>query len=308
MSDSSFKFVFEGPAFDDHEIDVNDLAPVLLALGKVVQEANRAVNGERADARLKVKATQAGSFEALLSIDVSWMSAIGSMLDQLAGQEERIATAIDLLELLLKTGAVAGGVYGFFATLKKLRGRRPSDMRPGPSGTTVIVTGSENFLVDNRTVVLLQDTATRQAAEAFGERAARVPGLSAVRFDPPGRENDLSLSKADLPALQIPPPGEEDIVHSTLEREAWLKIVTSQFRDNYVWRFTDGGEKPFTARMDDPDFANDVAEGRIALSANDTLRCLLVETQTLSPAGLTKEISVARVLEYIPGAKQLRML
>lgn len=307
MSDSSFKFVFEGPAFDDHDIDVNDLAPVLLALGKVVQEANRAVNGERADARLKVKATQAGSFEALLSIDVSWISAIGSMLD-LVGQEDRIATANDLLDLLLKSGTVAGGVYGFFAALKKLRGRRPSDTRPGPDGTTIIVTGSDNFLVDNRTVVLLQDTATREAAEAFGERAARVPGLSALRFDPPGRENDLSLSKTDLPALQIPPPGEEDIVQSTLEREAWLKIVTSQFRDNYVWRFTDGGEKPFTARMDDPDFANAVAEGRIALSANDTLRCLLVETQTLSPTGLTKEISVARVLEHIPGAKQLRML
>ena len=53
MSSSSFRIAFEGEPFAEGEIDVNDLAPALLALGEVIQAANRALNGDRADARLK---------------------------------------------------------------------------------------------------------------------------------------------------------------------------------------------------------------------------------------------------------------
>ena len=45
MSTSHFGIAFEGPAFDDGEIDVRDLAPALLALGDVIQAANHALNG-----------------------------------------------------------------------------------------------------------------------------------------------------------------------------------------------------------------------------------------------------------------------
>ena len=39
MSRSSFHIAFEGPAVADGEIDVNDLAPALVALGDVLQSA-----------------------------------------------------------------------------------------------------------------------------------------------------------------------------------------------------------------------------------------------------------------------------
>jgi hypothetical protein len=40
MSDTNFKVIFRGPAVDDGEIDVRDLAPALLALGDVFQAAS----------------------------------------------------------------------------------------------------------------------------------------------------------------------------------------------------------------------------------------------------------------------------
>ena len=49
MSEKSFKFIFDGPAFAEHQIDVADLAPALLALGNVVKRANEAINGNRAE-------------------------------------------------------------------------------------------------------------------------------------------------------------------------------------------------------------------------------------------------------------------
>ena len=60
VSSSSFRIAFEGEPFAEGEIDVNDLAPALLALGDVIQAANRALNGDRADARLKIRATNEG--------------------------------------------------------------------------------------------------------------------------------------------------------------------------------------------------------------------------------------------------------
>lgn len=45
MSRSSFRVAFEGEPFAEGEIDVNDLAPALLALGDVIQAANRASTG-----------------------------------------------------------------------------------------------------------------------------------------------------------------------------------------------------------------------------------------------------------------------
>jgi hypothetical protein len=56
--------------------------------------------------------------------------------------------------------------------------------------------------------------------------------------------------------------------------------VTSAFRDGYKWRFSDGGEKPFTGDVEDAAVLNEVTEGKVSLAANDTLRCLIREEQT----------------------------
>ena len=80
MSSSQFWVAFEGSAVEDGEMDVRDLAPALLALGDVIQAANRALNGSRAEANLRVRATKRVRFEALLSI----IRALGDMLDSIA--------------------------------------------------------------------------------------------------------------------------------------------------------------------------------------------------------------------------------
>lgn len=71
MTRASFEIVFEGEPFEDGVIDVRDLAPSLLAFGTVVQAANKTLNGERAEASLKLAATDEGSFVAQLVVDVA---------------------------------------------------------------------------------------------------------------------------------------------------------------------------------------------------------------------------------------------
>lgn len=60
--------------------------------------------------------------------------------------------------------------------------------------------------------------------------------------------------------------------------------------------------------MEDAEFLNQALGGKVALSANDTLRCQIREEQKLTSSGLTKEVKVVKVIEHIPGAKQLRLI
>lgn len=306
MTKARFEIAFEGNPFNSGEIDVRDLAPTLLAFGTLIQSANRALNGDRADARLSVSSTEKGSFVAALVTDVSWLT---DMLDAVTANPGRVVAADQLMDLLIKGGTIIGGgalgVVGFFAAVKKLRGRRPESVEPIGDGTTRITVGKTILIVMNPVVNLLKDLPTREALEEIGIRASKVEGLRSLRI---GLENDgVRIDKSDLPSLCVPPePDEPDTQVS--HREAWLRIVSVHFRDGYKWRFSDGGERPFTAEMEDADFRNRVQEGHVALNANDAIRCRIREVQSLSATSLTKTLFIEEVLDHRPGARQLTLV
>lgn len=309
MSSTSFRIAFEGAPFDHGEIAVSELAPALLALGDVVQAANRALNGERAEARLKLRATNVGSFEALLSIDVSMIGALKDMLDAVVDNPDRLVAANNLLDLLLKGGKVLGvPVVALFAAIKILRGRKPDKVEKHDASHTAITVNQTTIIVDNRTIGLLEDLPTREALETFSEKALGIAGVTALRMGEKGSESDVVLTSADQASFRVPEPSDDVPILEIVERELLLKIVTSHFRDGYKWRFTDGGERPFTADIEDIAFLNDVLAGKTTLSANDTLRCQVREEQTLSSSGLSKEVKVMRVVEHIIGARQLKLI
>lgn len=309
MSKTTFKVAFDGTALRDGEIDVRDLAPALLALGDVVQAANRALNGDRADARLKMKATRRGSFEALLAIDVSILSVLGDLLDSVSAHPDRVTAADALLDLLIKGGSVlAGGTAGLFAVLKMLKGQRPDRIETSSDGTTTIVHNHTAIVIDPRTLTLLNDEQTRKAVDRFAEKSLTGPSIDSVRIADGEGRTQVEIFESDRQAMAMPDPIAESENLPPEERKVWLRIITSAFRDGYKWRFSDGGEKPFAADVEDVGFVNGVLEGTISLSANDTLLCLISEQQSIGPGGLSKTVKVLKVLEHVPGAKQMRFL
>ena len=304
MSSTEFSVAFQGDPFENGEIDVNDLAPALLALGDVVQSANSALNGDRADARLKLRASKHGSFDALLTLDVSW---VADMLDAVSAHPERMVAADQLADLLLKGGKIVGGTaVGLFVALRVLKGKKPDKVEEAPNGTEITI-NQTTILVEPETVRLLEDRKTRQAVEKFGNEALKIDGLTGVSI---GRGDDVEmvLDAKDAPSFNVPSPDEEEPETVTTTRDVWLKIVTSQFKDGYKWRFTDGGERPFTADMEDVDFLNSVLSGDTTLSANDTMHCTVREEQEMTSAGLQKSIFVERVIEHRQGPTQLKLV
>ena len=305
MAKARFEIAFEGEPFEDGEIDVRDLAPTLLAFGNVVQAANKVLNGDRAEARLKVAATDQGSFVAALTMDVGWLT---DMLDAVNAHPQRVVAADQLMDLLIKAGTILGAPLGLFAAIKALNGKRPEKVKTRGDGTTEITVNHTTFVVDDRTVALLQDLPTREAIEELGAKAGRVDGLDHLRIGADREEVEaVRLARTDLPSLKVPLEPDEPDTEIT-HRDAWLKIVSVHFRDGYKWRFSDGGERPFTAEMEDAEFQNKVQEGLVALNANDAIRCRLREEQSLSASSLLKIIYVEEVLEHRPGARQMNLL
>ncbi len=304
MTKAAFSIAFEGEPFNKGEIDVQDLAPALLALGDIVQSANKALNGDQAEARLKVRATQEGSFEALLAIDISW---IADMLDVVAAHPDRMTAAKDIVDLVFKAGAgVAGTTIGVVQALKFIRGKKPEKVEEKPTGVSITV-NKTTIQMEPKAFQLLQDQSTRENIEKFGNNTLKIKGLQSVRIGLGVDQKPLSITNKDIDALRIPEPGEDEAETNVSHATLWMRLVTPQFEEQYKWRFSDGGERRFTAEMEDTDFLNPVLKGDVTMSANDTLWCKIREEQEIRRGNLTKTVFIEKVLEHRRGDTQLRL-
>ena len=113
---AAFKIAYDGDALRDHSMDVRDLAPALLSLGKLFDAANLILNGNKATINLQVKAHSAGSFEVALELFQSFSTQVSHFL-----VGDLVTSVLNLKEL------VAGGstgIVGIFYLIKKLKGKK----------------------------------------------------------------------------------------------------------------------------------------------------------------------------------------
>jgi len=117
---TEFRLSYCGDATIDNTMDVRDLAPSLIALGELFDRANNVLNGKDFGVSLKIKATNAGSFELYLLL-----TQIGYTATQILSSQ-MITSAANLVGLV--TGVPKIG-ESLFSTIKKLRGEKPTEIR-----------------------------------------------------------------------------------------------------------------------------------------------------------------------------------
>lgn len=150
---------YDGPALVDHQMDVQELAPALLALAEMVQLTNRKFNGDAASMKVLVRADVE---QKCFQLDIHVVQSILESAKHLFGTEDyKTAKEIaEFLDLILPAGSVGGGVFWLW---KRLWGRKDAppvalSIEQHGGETTIIQAGDgASITVSNDTYILATD-------------------------------------------------------------------------------------------------------------------------------------------------------
>lgn len=305
MSKASFNVLYDGPALTGSEMDVRELAPALLALGDLLEEANGVINHGRARISVQVKASfKTGCFGIELDVVQSLLQHAQSLF-----AHEAVATAKELLEWLGLIEDHAGklgigGGFGLIWLIKKIRGRHIDRVVLMDNGKVKLVLDNELIETEQHVLELYRQFKIRSALEALlkpldsdGIDTFAVTDLKqSTRF--------IEVGKSERQYFKT--PEQEAELLSDDESEVNLQIVSISFQDGNKWRFNDGASV-FYADMLDEGFAAQVAASTASFSKGDILKVRLRRVQSLAGQAFKTEYSVLEVLEHRRAAAQLRM-
>lgn len=111
---TSFTVSYEGNALKTHSMDVLTLAPAMLSMGKIFDDANKELNGDNSSIKVHVKAFRAGSFQVDFEVCQSIISQISGFLTG-----DLVTSAVNLQAVVFET----------FYVLKILKGRKPKKIK-----------------------------------------------------------------------------------------------------------------------------------------------------------------------------------
>ena len=126
MSEAYTTIAYLGEKVQGGQMDVKDLAPALLAVGKLCERAHKLINNSDEGVSVLVKKVKAGSFE----IDLSVVSSLLGQAETLF-EEDVCKTAEELLEFIGLLGETVGkvsygvtGVLSVIGIYKSIKGRK----------------------------------------------------------------------------------------------------------------------------------------------------------------------------------------
>jgi len=288
-----FSIKYDGPALASHQMDVRELAPALIALSNLLEEANKAAYPDSNEVRVQVKGNfKGGSF----GVDfIALQTITQQIVSMLAGPEA--TAAANLSGILSGLGLVGGGAVGLIGLIKWLHGRKPTAIiKSGDSEIFEIRTSEsiETFEVDLVTGRLYRSRIVKQSL-AKVLKPLEQEGITTFASGLDGITQNVVLSE-DLPSF-VEAAQEADVVSDITSERVLLQIESAVFKDGNKWRLSDGSNT-FFATITDEDFLARVESGSERFGKGDLLVVNLRRVQYITDAGLKTEVTVEKVLEH----------
>ncbi len=286
VAEERFTVVYDGPALDDHRMDVRDLAMALVGFADALTQAHRVLELDGPPPRLEIAATHESSFEVHLALQEATF--FGAVMTMLASTQP--TAAANLAQIVQAT-------FGSISLIRRLGGRlvgRNStpvgDMRIEvklPDGTSVKVDRSVGSLADDPQF----RREVRRAAAPLERQGVNELRMTSDGLDVPS----VSLVEDDLRSFDPVDPSVPEPQTTTMV----LKPRAVTFVKGNKHRWTDG-ESEFHAAIADQDFVRRVAIGEVRLAPMDELHCQVTTTFTRQPNGLVKsERVIDKVTRYL---------
>lgn len=276
-----FQLAYEGSALDDHRMNVEDLAPSLLALGKLVNTINNSANNGQFQASLSVNANfKKGSFLVDLIVNQDWGSWVATLTSQ---PMSAIVNAYALLCIIRD-----------IINLKKfLKGQKATKVEINNDNQTVKVYLNQSVIsVNFYAYELYKKEDIRTDCEKF-VAPLNKDGIDAIRFTYQG-ESMAEIQKDDLTDFLA--KEEDEPLSESIHRSA-LQIESLAFRDTLKWKVSNGNNSFYVA-MEDNDFIAKIKSRTEAFREGDILIVDLKDSQFLRNGKVVAENSIVKVIEH----------
>ena len=287
MKVTQFSIVYDGEPLVDGTIDARDLAPCILALADLVDEAAPLVDPALPRISLRVRPNfKEGSFEVLFDVANTYTKFVSIF----SGPDAQAWSSF------FQIVGIAGGV-GIFQLIFRSRGRKPTRVTiERKESVTVTFEGDAPFSVDPRVWELFKNPRARKAIERM-----LLPllerGFDLFKIKDMNGIETLRVTEKEAPYFEAPAQHENETVS---EVDTRVVIVSPSFNLGNKWRVTDGARTLYVAIRDQA-FEQAVQQGTEAFRKGDTLYVRLLTTQWTEEGRLVAEHAIAKVYRHEPG-------
>ena len=285
---ASFRLVYDGPALAEHEMNVKDLAPALLAVGELLEEANRIVNGPKVKVVVNLKATETGCVDVLLHVSQSLIDQAISLFSS-----DSVTAIVNAKEILAMLGLdVASNYEGLINIILWQKNRPVRSVTKIDAGHHKIeLVDGEYKQVTTTELNLFKQLTVRKRIETIVKTPLTKDGYDSLRFDKPETSPKITKEEADyFTAPDVP----VERLGSPIMSVETLQLVSVVFQDGGKWRFSDG-TSTFFADIRDDEFLSRIAKNEVAFAKDDLLEVELEKKQLLSGGLLKTEYSIIKV-------------
>lgn len=291
---------YTGPLVDDGTMDVRDLGPALMALGKLVNDANKILNNDTSSIAVNVNADfQKGSFE--IAFDC-----VRTISEQLTSLFTPTVTVDKILEYLGLASTL--GFPSLVDLIKWGYNKVIKSVKNNNDGTVTITdSNNENMVVNINIVNIYKNIGIRESYDELLKPTQRdgIESFEVRDYSSGEKKVVQSITKEISKAFEFNSSTiEDDTKISVQESDQWVKLLKVDFED-LKWRLQ-SGELKYYATFQDESFLNDIEAGRISFTKGDMLKVRLEQTQTVKPDGTIKnDYKVIKVLDIQKRAKEI---
>lgn len=290
FSRQDISVAYDGPALREGSMNVKELAPALLAIGSLCEEANLLLNADRAHVAVKVRTVKPGSFG--VSLDV-WQE-LKTLFTR-----ENIETAESILKALGLLVSGGGGIVGVLKLLRMLKGRPLEGSTLEDGSVQVVVDGDNNTVIVSPNVKKLyeSDKVRREFREVV--RPLGTSGIDEFQV----LERDEVVERISSEDCDFIDRSSTDAIVDDLEYESTCRIEKLSFTDRFKWTFSDG-DMMFNASILDQEFRDRVTIGAVTFANGDAMQLRIRRRTIRQGDNLKTTFDVTKVIKHHPAARQ----
>jgi len=296
-----FHVIYDGPALENNEMDVRDLAPALIALADLFDEANKVLNNGRVEISTQIKASfRTGCFGIDMTVLQGAMASILNLF-----KEENVIAAATLMTIIgVSAKSTGGGLLGF---IKWLKNRKINEVVMIDKDHVKVIVDQDSFETEKKVIELYRNARIRKALEAAISKPLLKDGVDSFACSgeiPMVGDDFFSISKEESTVFVTLEPEDEPL--EEIEYEAHLQALSIAFQEDNKWRFTDGSNK-FYAEMADIGFLEKIQRNDIAFRKDDLIKAKIQMRQKLTASGLKPGYKIIQVIEHRSASRQLEL-